>query len=169
MPNLGISFSPFSDQTETNPHAPSPTPQDAIRVLSLRYPRTVGAASPIPQQLLAGQGNGAASFAGVMPQAMNLDQLLAMLFGQQRPSTQPLPARGIAGPGQTMGGSFPGYQAPVEQPAEEPTPAPLPLPGFKVGQRPGDGNISGGAPSGTTTLSQSGPLPPFGAMERRRV
>jgi len=83
MPNdpLGISFSPFGqDQNASGPGGPrGASPQEAVRILSLRTPRTVGAASPIPSPLMNAPGG--ASFG---PAGANLEQLLAILFGQGR-------------------------------------------------------------------------------------
>ena len=80
---LGLSFSPFGqgqngqDQNRPGGTGGSPTPQDAIKILSLRTPRTVGAASPIPGPLLNAPGGGAFGGSG-----FGLEQLLALLFGQ---------------------------------------------------------------------------------------
>jgi hypothetical protein len=87
MPNepLGISFSPFG-QTERpggqggQSGPPASTPQDAIRVLSFRPPRTVGANAPVGTAALL-NGPGGAVFG---PSGQNLDQLLALLYGRGR-------------------------------------------------------------------------------------
>ena len=146
MPNLGISFSPFADDkgANTNPRGPQVSPQEAIRVLSLRVPRVVGAGSPIPQALLnapggaafggggnASMGGGQASMGGGQAPSgsgMGLEELLAMLFGQRRPAitTPSLPIDQSPGGGPT-GGTFPPMVPGAgDRPAPQPSPAPPP-------------------------------------------
>jgi hypothetical protein len=89
MPNeLGISFSPFGQPDQGQQQGPggrAASPQDAIRVLSFRPPRTVGASSPVAAPLL--NAPGAAAFGGGSfgPAGGNLDQLLALIFGLRKP------------------------------------------------------------------------------------
>jgi len=140
MANLGISFSPFSEDKggNANPRGPQVSPQEAIRTLSLRVPRTVGAGSPIPQMLLNAPGG--ASFGGAQaPSApgaaprpgtpnMGLEELLAMLFGR-KPSMQQglsLPIDQSPGGGNS-GGTFP----PMQVPAPAPQPGPWQEPSYQ--------------------------------------
>jgi len=129
MANLGISFSPFGDDKGPNadPRAPQVSPQEAIRVLSLRVPRVVGAGSPIPSQLLNAPGG--AAFGGGGGNGMGgLEELLAMLFGQRRQGavSPGLPIDQSPG-GSLTGGIFPGMQPGAgDAPAPQPTPAPPP-------------------------------------------
>jgi len=137
MANLGISFSPFEDNKGPNadPRAPQVSPQEAIRVLSLRVPRVVGAGSPIPGGLLNAPGG--AAFGGGGGNGMGLEELLAMLFGQRR--------QGAVSPGlpidQSPGGSLTGGTFPPmvpgagDRPAPQPTPPPAPK--FTPVQPPG--------------------------------
>lgn len=102
--DLGISFSPFGDANDpTNKRGggSAPSPQEAIRILSLRRPSVVGANAPIPGVLLNAQGGGAFGGSG-----MNLEQLLQLLYGQRQGmgGTPAFPSPG--------GGSVSGYGAP---------------------------------------------------------
>jgi hypothetical protein len=153
---LGISFSPFAQQpngasqTGYNPSAPA-SPQDAIRTLSLRLPRVVGASAPAPQALLNSPGSAAFGAAG-----NNLDQLMAQLFGpnrrllpgggtfNERPPQGDLGLGGLFGMG-SGGAASPnatgsGYQPPMPWD----TGASGPLPGFTFEKPPtgeGDANV----------------------------
>jgi hypothetical protein len=150
MANLGISFSPFNDQQpELNPrNGQAPTPQEAIRVLSLRVPRTVGAGSPVPQALLGAPGG--AAFGGGMPGimggapgapgGMSLEQLLAMLFGQ-RIGTQPVGPREVAPP---FDNTYRFNAPPDYAPAPEPPPAQAPNPRYSFGEKPPDNGQGAG-------------------------
>lgn len=146
MPNFGISFSPFSDDNsgKQNPRGPQVSPQEAIRVLSLRVPRTVGAGSPIPGQLLNGAGGaafgGAQTPSGPTPGTpnMGLEELLAMLFGQRRSMSQGLSLPIDQSPGgNSAGGTFPPMiPGAGDYPAPPPQPTPAPPPKFTPVQPP---------------------------------
>lgn len=136
MANLGISFSPFGDPNSPQPQGGGQqggaiSPQEAIRVLSLRIPRAVGAGAPTPL-LPGGPGAGGAAFGG----GANLEQLLALLFGRPgMPSTEPMNARDLFAPPTQMNYARPpGYHPPIPDPTEPmpPTPpkAPRPTVGF---------------------------------------
>lgn len=151
---LGISFSPFGDNDPSKRPQGAPTPQQAIQVLSYRYPRVVGASSPAPAALLNGRGS-----AGLPGGGMDLEQLLAMLFGARRPE---MPQRMEPDLGRMQ---LPGLQpsapaAPSQPPAPGPrTPAPNPGVGFVD---PGD--MSPSDPFG----SQNRPSPPIDRVPERR-
>src|SRR6185503_7874749 len=69
-----------TEQGNTDPNGQKPTPiQQAIQTLSLRIPRTVGAGSPIPGQLLNAPGGSA--LGGNPNAAALLEQIRRMLFG----------------------------------------------------------------------------------------
>lgn len=143
MPNdFGISFSPFDNQRNTarpGQSGAAPSPQEAIKILSLHVPRVVGSASPIPGALLNAPGSAGLGGPGTA-QAPNLglEELLRRLFGggaqpgaggiapmtpppfQPSPSYTPQPSYQPPSPG-------PSYQPPPYQP---PNPPPyLPSPG----------------------------------------
>lgn len=123
MPNdpMGISFSPAPDnQQQQNGQRPTPV-QQAIQTLSLRIPRTVGAASGAPSELLNGQG-GAGLGGGNPNSAFLLEQLIRKLFGG---------GPGLPMPGGGPGGGPPGGGAPGG--------APTPNVGFPYPVKPGPG------------------------------
>ena len=157
---LGISFSPFSQTPNQRSgggpggSGAAPTPQDAIRILSLRTPRTVGAASPIPGPLLNAPGG--AAFGG---SGLNLEQLLQLLFGRRVPG-----APGAMGPSmQAPGGGSPAFDqgmglSPMGGQDTSAAPSKIPLPFIKPGQ--GELPVSpGGSGNGAGTF----PAPPWEA------
>ena len=108
--DYGLSFSPLTQgQNRTGQASPSgggsqnPV-QDAIRTLSYRVPRTVGAQSPIPQALLSapgGQGLPQSSLPGTQAQpSLGLEDILRKLFGltPQASPMAPPPEAGGASP-----------------------------------------------------------------------
>ncbi len=118
---FGLSFSPTSQDTASKPfNAQTPT-QDAIRLLSLRIPRVVGAGAPISGALLNAPGSAgmpAGMSIGSTPGTpqLSLEDILRKLFGQmmgtgtQPPSAAPsvpgvfngpLPTPDIKGPAYT--------------------------------------------------------------------
>ena len=166
MPNdpLGISFSPFSQQNQQQAQTPgtrSVTPQDAIRILSFRPPRTVGAASPIPGALLNAPGGAAFGGGGQFGAAGgNLEQLLALLFGQGRMNTgggggfNESPAMGQNSP-------LPWEQAgPAPWQGTPPVVSKTPPPFFKPGQ--GEQPNNAPLPGGTAGPDLFGPMGPVG-------
>jgi len=181
MASLGISFSPFGDDKGPNadPRGPQVSPQEAIRVLSLRVPRVVGAGSPIPGQLLNAPGGAAFGGGGSMGGGMGLEDFLAMIFGQRRPggiSGQPSPVRQIAdGSGGTTRVDAPPMYAPPDE-VRQPLPwDPDPLPRVVVGQRPGSGDLPSGPGLPATTTPTPTPIADLrdngfaGIADRRRV
>lgn len=98
----------------------SPPVQQAIKMLSLRLPRVVGANAMAPGALLNAPGAG----------GMNLQQLLALMFGQhpQGPGMGSPMGGGMMGPG--GGGSQPAFGAPRVIPGQGGQPGgPTPVPG----------------------------------------
>jgi len=136
---LGLSFMP-GESGATDPNKPQPSPvQQAIQTLSLRIPRTVGAASGAPQALLT---SGGGSMLGGNPNAASiLEQLRRLFMGGGAnlggPSASQSPAVGM--PGAPMGNepsvgggtrfapSF-GFGDPEGDPINPPAAAPPPAP-----------------------------------------
>jgi hypothetical protein len=117
---LGQSFAP-TDRNLTERRGPSQAPiQEAIRVLSLQMPRVVGASSPSPAALLAGQpGVGGGGIGGPTSNPI-IEQLLRALM-----------AGGLGQNGPAMGDSgIPGL------PGAPPAPRAPVLPGFTWTQPP---------------------------------
>lgn len=80
----GLSFSPLNQNNPlgSSPYGGSPGPtsspiQDAIKILSLRIPRAVGASGLAPMGLLNSPGSGG------FPGGQSLESLLMRIFGQQ--------------------------------------------------------------------------------------
>lgn len=166
MDNFGLSFSPLGQGGPTNPNNPG-TPsgsgnpvQDAIKVLSLRIPKVVGAGAPSPQVLLGGAGGGmggAASVpggAGLGGNAAMFEQLLRQLFGGggsvgTAPSGPQFdPMQGNSGPAMppqpNQAGPFNGPLPTPPRPGSGPTPTfgygdgtnPAPLPAGEASDLP---------------------------------
>jgi len=145
---FGVSFSPVGQGQGGNQaqNAAQQTPvQQAIQTLSLRIPRTVGAGSIAPGQLLNAAGG--SGLGGNPDAASMLEMIKRMLFGQPgQMGTGPQMPRspGQPTPGQT---NFTPHFTPIEgtgapaQPPTPPTPAAAPLPGTEGPQ---------GAAGGTT-------------------
>lgn len=158
MNNFGISFSPFGNDNPNNNNqrgdsgGATPSPQEAIRVLSLRVPRTVGVASPIPSMLLNAQGGGGFGGGGG-PQGMppgGMEELLRRLFGQA--------AQGPMG--------MPSMAAPMGAPAGAPpagggsAPPPRAAPGIEGGAPGGTASGVGNmAPPPQPPMQPGGPIP----------
>lgn len=134
---MGISFSPTGDSQQNNAQKPTPV-QQAIQTLSLRIPRTVGAASGAPQQLLQGQGG--AGLGGNPNAAMTLEALIRRLFGGG--AGLPMPGGGAPGGGDPGGGGavpspIVGFPAPPRAGEQPPTPGPtFPVPPSPGGRAP---------------------------------
>jgi len=155
---LGLSFAPGQDEMtqRQNGAGPSTSPiQEAIRVLSLRMPRVLGASSPAPAALLSGPGS---QGLGGHPGNPIIEQLLRALLG-----------------GQTSGGPMDGLPGgAMIAPPMMPGPGPMgggmsgpPLiPGFKFGEQPGP--FPPGMPSGGTS-SPMPPTPPPNPINRRML
>ncbi len=79
MPIGGTSYQPFSGATQTGATPRVLSPQEAVRILSLRLPKTPQQ-SPVPQALLTSAGGGATS---------NLTQLLQALMQASRGGDSP--------------------------------------------------------------------------------
>jgi hypothetical protein len=158
---LGISFSPFGQPNQQDQQGPSgrgASPQDAIRVLSFRPPRTVGANAPVASQLLnarGGAGFGGSPLGGFGPAGNDLEQLLALLYGLRKPM-QPggsgsFNERPPQGDLSALFGGNAGGQLSQPPPADEPLPwlrssAPPPKTTFN---EPGAGDEYKGSPPET--------------------
>ena len=124
--------------------------QEAIKVLSLRLPKVLGAQSLAPGPLLTGPGSG-----GVNP-----DKALAMNLQQQMPA--PLAAQGPAPvytpPPMSAGPSAPPPAAPVYQP---PSPSPA--------SQPSVSGASGGSSPAQQAVAALAKAPSFSAPPPPRV
>jgi len=131
---LGVTFAPGS-QNPTQQKTGAPPLQEAIKLLSLRLPKVVGANSPIPQQLLTAPGGMGAPD----PTGNPLLDMLRAILGAQTPNAMGLPGP-PTGPGRT-GSGVPNPQEPG---------ATLPLPTTQkpriIPQNPPTGGPMGGAP-----------------------
>jgi hypothetical protein len=149
---IGLSFMPGGGGG-TDPNAQKPTPvQQAIQLLSLRIPRTVGAASGAPQSLLDSPGG---SMLGGNPNsAAILEEIRRRLFGgggappsgpfQPSVPRMPLPGAPPADEGGAPFGTprvgFPGpggREAGPTGPSTPPPMAPEPFPKPEPPMRPG--------------------------------
>ena len=161
--DYGVNFSPLTRgtrQTQDRQQTGGSPVQDAIRTLSLRLPKVVGAASPIPQPLLASQGGaafgrpsaaptlapfeappvrgGMASPGGAslsMAPQFDLDTFLRVLFGAGQTS-RPMPAQEPTYPTpKPVGPTAQGPQIPPQAPPM--SSGRIPLPGFTPGVETG--------------------------------
>lgn len=139
--DFGLSFSPTTTtdprKAQADPNAPV---QEAVRTLSLRLPRVVGARGAAPQPLLNGPGSAGlgplaapgAGMAGPGGPSFGIEQLLMTLFGAgaaPAPNVTPgIGGAGFAGQPSTPGFSFnEGAQGIPAAPAPA-APAPRPVP-----------------------------------------
>jgi hypothetical protein len=85
MPTPGISFSLFDNdnggQNRDSQAGATPSPQDAIRLLSLHIPKVVGASSPIPSLLLNAPGAAALGGGAMGVPGGDLEELIRRLYG----------------------------------------------------------------------------------------
>jgi hypothetical protein len=128
-PGIGYSYAPGSDiqmnGQNGNGSAPSRlSPQQAVKVLSLRVPQTLPSNAPVNRQLLTSPGGAAAGASGLQ----SMIQQLMQAFKPQ------------ASPQQALAGQPPPLQAPAQQ--AMPTPHMLPTPPDGGPTAP-----AGGAPS----------------------
>lgn len=135
--NFGVSFSPLDQGNLQGPGGPGYPPggrpavsplQSAVRLLSLRIPRVVGAQALAPAALLNSPG-------GSLFGGGSLEAFLQRVFGQQRPWTGPVASLPFE-PMPTGGGLY-------TPPAPTPTPPPRVTPGDQ--------------PSGTQPTGPMGP------------
>lgn len=116
---FGVSFSPAGNQgAGGQPQGGQrPTPiQQAIQTLSLRIPRNAGAGAFTSQTLLDSPGGGAVG--GAPNDALLLEQIKRLLFGNQPPGQMGKPSpmpRDNSQPGGTMPGPTPGGFQPSAQ------------------------------------------------------
>jgi len=180
---LGISFSPFGQPDQNQQGAPGARPvtaQDAIRILSFRPPRTVGASSPVAAPLLNSPGS--VALGGFGPAGQDLDSLLALILGLRKPMkpggggtfNEHPPSGELTA---TLGaGTFGSGQTSQPPPADAPMPwirPSVPLPGFTFEKPPvneGDPNLrlppAYGGPGQPAGPPSAGPLPWEGPIER---
>jgi hypothetical protein len=126
----GVSFQPGGDYgngQQQRGSSPTQNVQEAIKVLSLRLPKVVGARSAAPQALLSAQGSG-----GNPRIDSVVNQVLSRMFGAQDPGAGQMPSAPMvptpeAGGQQApsfSGGAQAGYQPPprMEQQAAPQSP-----------------------------------------------
>lgn len=171
----GLTFSPLAQQGGPNGEGnAAPSVQEAIRTLSYKIPRTVGAASPIPQALLSAPGGagvsrpgsmGGAPSAGPMGQApgaptLGFEELLRKLFGLGAPEQMAGQMSGQMAPqGLAPAPRFtPGY---ADQNAQVGPPI-MPQAPVKTGRVPDEGGALGGAIGGQEDLASNPMKQKFG-------
>lgn len=153
MPNFGVSFFPGQagqgDQQQAAARGPTSPTQQAIRILSLRLPRVLGANALAPGPLLQGPG-GAAGAPGAnlfeMGQPQSLQELIARLAallrtGGGQPQGLPGPPPGLPSPHIIPGTLPPGQGTPAPRhrmpipdfPTTPPgAPGPMPAPRYRI-------------------------------------
>jgi hypothetical protein len=125
---LGQSFAPLGDPNdpEQSQRPDGNGVQEAIRTMSLRLPRVLGAGAPAPAELLTGLGGAALN----NPLAALLTQLIGQLSGQQGGGAPTAPTP-------TTDGLKPKLHYQETDPTTLPPPAPPGRPRFPGGpQRP---------------------------------
>jgi hypothetical protein len=154
--DFGVTFAPTGGKEQQQSGDANAPIQEAIRTLSLRIPSVVGTRAPAPSVLLNSMGGGGLA----NPMGINLERLLAMLFGSGQPASPQgatlQPGTAGFGAGQTsQPGGFP--QAPRMPPITDSFEMPTP-----VNNKPGDPGVRFGqtAPmGGATPLTQAQPQP----------
>ena len=150
---IGVNFQPGSNQDNgQNGQARPPASgvQEAIKVLSLRLPKVVGAQGVTPMPLLTSQG------AGGNPR---VDSVVNQIMQRIGPMPQQAPAPQTAGPsfGGEVGGmystppSMPNWPTPPQQPPQQTYPAPRIVVdnGLNLPPRwPGQAHVDPGGPIG---------------------
>lgn len=112
---FGVSFQPgaqgFNQNGNGQPsQSPSGAVQEAIKILSLRLPKVVGAQASVPMPLLTSQGSGG------NPRVNSVvNQIMARFGGQGAPSMPAMPS------GQPSGPNFAGASAPYQQAPQMPS------------------------------------------------
>lgn len=159
MDTFGLSFMP-GEQGANDPNGQQATPvQQAIQTLSLRIPRTVGAASPVPYELLTAPGGSA--LGGNPNSAAILEQIKRMLFGgganfgtpgSLTSPGSPIP-RAPLPPVGVPGGPIPGGGVPMPPP---PPPGGGPRPNINLGD-PTEGEATPPPPPAPTGGRPLGP------------
>src|SRR5688572_16227147 len=83
----GVNFQPGGGQdlTQERPRNAGSDVQEAIKVLSLRLPKVVGAQAAVPQALMQSQGGGGNRVDSVV------NQILARIMPTGQPQSQPMP------------------------------------------------------------------------------
>ena len=143
MPNFGVSFFPGqagqNDQQQAAHRGPTSPTQQAIRILSFRLPRFLGANALAPGPLLHGGSGGHGTNLFEMGQPQSLQELVARLAALLRtgggsPPTFPSPhiIPGTVPPGQGTPG--PSRRIPIPDfPSTPPgAPGPMPAPRYRI-------------------------------------
>lgn len=99
----GVNFQPGGQQGDPSQSRPSSGVQEAIKVLSLRLPKVVGAQGMSPQALLTAQGSGGSRVDSVV------NQVLARILPTGPQSTPPgqSPMPRVVGPREGESGTMP--------------------------------------------------------------
>lgn len=168
----GVNFQPGGGDPNQQQRSPGAGVQEAIKVLSLRLPKVVGAQAAVPMPLLTSQGSGGNRVDSVV------NQILARIMPTGQPQSQPMATMAPQQPQAPQGApSFSGSATPQYTPPQRPAgPPALPawpwggqMPRVIIGGPPTtgtDAQLSGGfgPPSGTDTPSAPpgmiGTLPP---------
>lgn len=148
----GVSFQPGSqdDQKRINPNAPQGTQdgvQEAIKVLSLRLPKVVGANAPVPTQLLSAEG---------AQGNRRVDSMVAQIMQKYFPTDAPESPMAPGAPTSQM--SSPRPQPAVDRPASSPW---NDVPRIIFGQPP-EAPMFGGPPRWPDQPTWDGGSPNFG-------
>lgn len=171
----GVSFQPGGEQQQQQQNGNGRTSggggvQEAIKILSLRLPKVLGAQAAVPMPLLTSQGSGGTRVDAIVNQIMSRIGRPQGPPSMDAPPTAPMPAQPMpSGPHHPFGelgtlggqeprrtqGPFPAQQAPAPPmpPSRPPVPmfnidqpsAPSPVPNFEPGPRRQNG-IDFGAP-----------------------
>lgn len=128
---IGVNFQPGAQGDGSQPGQARPPQgsgvQEAIKVLSLRLPKVVGAQGATPQALLQGQGSGGSRVDSIVNQVLSR----IMPAGQPQGMPRPQPQANLSAPSMPSGPSFTGAAQPNYQP-QAPTPSYSPM----LGQTP---------------------------------
>lgn len=133
MAELGVRFKPTEEQSLMGRQQGAREGlQQAIQMLSLRYPKVMGASSPVGDPSLLA-GNGAPRMSGFNPDSAILQALIRALSGAGGMVSQPMgspmgntPGSRMGGPSRSMRVPNRSQQAPSFTPGIDPTSGPLP-------------------------------------------
>jgi hypothetical protein len=159
---IGTSFQPGKDRGEAQSESAQARGrfQEAIRLLSLRFPKVVGAQAPAPVSLLTGPGSGGVNPDTALMQNLRQQMPAPMARGQSSPMLPPSPGAPSGPPssgGPTISGAS-GGSSPIQQAvmsmARAPSLSGMPRPGSVP--TPNVSTITYGEPS---PYSRPGDLP----------